>query len=102
MMNTLLHHGRTRQAHRPSSDAPTSAEVVAALLLLERLRVPAGELRAGDRIVVTRGAVITVDTLTAAVPMRRSGREHMVLIATEHSGHWATNEDDRSCFRLAG
>lgn len=84
----------------PAAHPTDMATAVRALLTVERLRVRAADLRAGDVVLHLRGPVISVATVAAVTGWPLPGAGGSLTVTTENGGRWTCTPDDRSFLRV--
>jgi hypothetical protein len=81
----------------------TANEAITAVMTVEGLRVRAGSLHTGDRIVYHRNGVYCLDTVASVTGSWYPGvqRLHDVTITTESGDAWSCSHENRSTLRIA-
>jgi len=81
----------------------TANEAITAMMTIEGLRVRAGSLHTGDRIVYHRNGVYCADTVASVTGSFYPGtvRSHEVTITTESGDAWSCLPENRSTLRIA-
>ena len=80
----------------------TASEAITAMMTVEGLRVRAGSLHTGDRIVYHRGGIYHIDTVASVTGSFYPGsaRPHDVTITTESGDAWSCSHENRATLRI--